>query len=156
MQRVGLALGLSDHGSCHEERRFIATVDGDDTFLRRPARERSPLLHAEEFRARAVFRRPGLWYDRVPVFTPSPEDRLVGLNEIADVSKEPVEDLEILRCFRAFDGEQDVAFERFGRQWTRGRRPRDLGLEPRDPALPTRVKRGEASSVEIRKRTDGD
>ena len=94
--------------------------------------------------------------ERVALLAPTPEDRLVGLDEITDVAQQAVEHREIFRRFGALDGEQDVSLERVRRHRPSGRRSRDLRLEARDAPLATGVNGGEPARVEIRQRTDGD
>src|SRR6185312_6670545 len=95
-----------------KDRRRLRAVEGDDPLLSGPACEGAPILHSEELRSIALLGGPCMWYERVPVLAPAPEDHLVGLKEIANVAEEPVEDREILRRLRSLDREQDLSLQR--------------------------------------------
>ena len=92
---------------------------------------------------------------RVAVLVPPPEDRFISLCDVPDIPQEPVENLEVLRCFGALGREQDFTLECVGRHWLRRRGPSDLCFQPGDAPLASLMQGGKVPRVEVRQRADG-
>jgi hypothetical protein len=88
---------------------------------------------------------------RIALFRPAPEDRLVRLQHVSKVSQQSIERFEILRGFRALDRQHYLPSQSAGGHWLTGSGATEMRVEASNSTLSASLRAYGAPTVQVGK-----